>query len=143
MPRISDWFLRLAVIAALIGMVMGVAMGATENFTLSPVHAHINLLGWTSMLLYGIFYRLFPAAGVARVAAIHFGLVVTGLVLMLPGLAMKLTGTGHAVSTPLLSAGSILTLLSMVVFAFIVFRATSSAAQASVSNAAATAGSTL
>ena len=141
MARISDWFLRLAVISALIGMVMGVAMGATEDFTLSPVHAHLNLLGWTSMLLYGIVYRLFPAAATGRLAAVHFGLAVSGLALMLPGLSMKLTGTGGALSTPLLSGGSILTLLSMVLFAWIVFRATSPAPQPSAS-AAATAGST-
>jgi hypothetical protein len=44
-------------VAALIGMGLGIAMGISQDFSLTPVHAHLNLLGWVSMLLYGLYYR--------------------------------------------------------------------------------------
>ena len=37
-------------------------MGATEDFTLAPAHAHLNLIGWVTMALYGTFYALAPRA---------------------------------------------------------------------------------
>ena len=70
--RLSNRFLRLAVLFALIGMSLGYWMGATEQFAASPVHAHINLLGWVSMALYGLFYRVQPGAARGWLPAIHF-----------------------------------------------------------------------
>jgi hypothetical protein len=122
MPRISDWFLRLAVLAALIGMGMGVYMGITQNFTQSPVHAHLNLLGWVSMFAYGLFYRLFPEAGAGKVALVHFLLAVVGLVVFVPSLALKLSGS-HAGDLGLM-IGPLLALAGMIVFAWIVVCAT-------------------
>ena len=55
--KLSNAFLRLAVLFALIGVGIGYYMGATHNFVAAPVHAHVNLLGWVSMFLYGLFYR--------------------------------------------------------------------------------------
>ena len=58
----SNLFLRLGALFALAGVSLGYWMGMTEQFGLMPVHAHINLLGWVSMFLYGLFYRAVPAA---------------------------------------------------------------------------------
>jgi hypothetical protein len=44
-------WLKLSVVYLIIGISMGIAMGASQNFTLRPVHAHVNLLGWTTMAL--------------------------------------------------------------------------------------------
>ena len=62
MTRVSDRFLQLAVVLALVGMGLGIGMGISQNFQLQPVHAHINLLGWVSMTLYGLVYRVVPKA---------------------------------------------------------------------------------
>ena len=51
-PAATTW-LKLAVLYLIVGVGLGIAMGATENFTLRPVHAHLNLLGWTTMALGG------------------------------------------------------------------------------------------
>ena len=51
-PSATTW-LKLAIAYLIVGVGFGIAMGATENFTLRPVHAHINLLGWTTMALAG------------------------------------------------------------------------------------------
>jgi hypothetical protein len=51
---ISPLFLRVAVVFAITGMALGIYMGAAQDFALSPVHAHINLVGWVSMFLAGL-----------------------------------------------------------------------------------------
>ena len=58
MPRVALWFFAVAPIYVLVGMGFGIFMGATENFTLAPAHAHLNLIGWVTMALYGTFYAL-------------------------------------------------------------------------------------
>ena len=125
--RLSNRFLRLAVLFALIGMSLGYWMGATEQFAASPVHAHINLLGWVSMALYGLFYRVQPGAARGWLPAIHFWITLVGLVIFMPALAAKLLGGPdlQAAANLGLMVGPSLTLLSMVLFVAIVFRATS------------------
>jgi hypothetical protein len=59
--------LKLVKIAALYmvgGLLMGLAMGISGNFTLSSVHAHILMLGWATMALSGIVCLVMP--GIAR-----------------------------------------------------------------------------
>jgi uncharacterized pyridoxal phosphate-containing UPF0001 family protein len=43
--RISDFCFIVAAIAALGGMILGISMGMSQDFTLAPAHAHANLLG--------------------------------------------------------------------------------------------------
>ncbi len=119
---VSNWFFRLGVLSVLVGMALGMWMGKEENFTLSPVHAHLNLLGYVSMFLYGFFYRIFPIARHHPMAKLHFALAVLGVALMAPGLAMMLLGNAQFV--PVLMAGEIAAVLGMLVFTYIVFRST-------------------
>ena len=55
-------FLLLAVAVGTTGMAMGIVMAVGHDFTLAPAHAHLNLLGWVSLSLYGLFYRAYPDA---------------------------------------------------------------------------------
>ena len=122
----SNTFLRLAVLFALVGVSLGYWMGVTQQFGLSPVHAHINLLGWASMFLYGLFYRSFPQAGEGLLPKIHLGLAAVGLPVMMLGLTIKLAPIPSllALEGPMLMGGPTLILLGMIAFAFIVFKAT-------------------
>jgi len=87
---VSNNFLRLGVLSALVGMTLGVWMGANQDFVLRPVHAHINLLGFASMMLFGLFYRVFPAAGRGWLPMAHFALSVLGFLILMPSLALML-----------------------------------------------------
>ena len=51
MANIDRWFLRIAVIYALVAMFLGITMGIREDFTQASTHAHLNLVGWVSMAL--------------------------------------------------------------------------------------------
>ena len=128
----SNTFLRLGVLFALIGVSLGYWMGMTQQFGLSPVHAHINLLGWASMFLYGLFYRVFPQAGEGWAPKIHLWLSALGLPVMMAGLTIKLAPLPalKALELPGLIGGPTLIVLGMFVFAFIVFKATGAKASA-------------
>ena len=54
-------FFVIGILFALIGMGLGTYMGITQDFLLAPVHAHINLVGWTTHFLFGLYYRGEPA----------------------------------------------------------------------------------
>jgi hypothetical protein len=122
MKRLSDRFLQVGVLFALCGMALGVWMGKTGDFVLSPVHAHINLLGWVSMLLYGLFYRAIPSAAEGTLPVVHFWLSLVSLMAMIPLLSMFLLG--HAAYDMPLGIVSMAQWLSMFLFSLIVFRAT-------------------
>ena len=107
---------------ALAGMGLGVWMGKTEDFQLQAVHAHINLLGWVSMALYGLFYRVIPKAAEGRLPVVHFWLALLSALGMIPLLTLNLLGEKSVV--PFLAVDMIALWLSMALFAVIVVRAT-------------------
>ena len=129
----SNAFLRFGVLFALIGVSIGYYMGASHNFAASPVHAHINLLGWVSMFLYGLFYRALPEAAQGGLPKVHLGLAVLGFLIFMPALAIQLLAVQSLMSlAPIgLIVGPTLVLLGMIVFAAIVFMATGKSNRAS------------
>lgn len=55
-------FIRAAIIYLVIGTTMGVAMIIEPTWAapLRTAHAHINLLGWVSMMIFGVGYHVLP-----------------------------------------------------------------------------------
>ena len=74
MQRIDVMFILLAAFMLVCGVSMGVYMGIAHDFSLAPIHAHTNLVGWASLALFGIVYRLFPELKERRLVAVHLGL---------------------------------------------------------------------
>jgi cbb3-type cytochrome oxidase subunit 1 len=99
-------------------MVWGIVMSATMDHTLAPAHAHLNLIGWVTMGLFGVYYHNVPAAAQTHLAKFHFAIATLGVLLIVPGIVMALTRSGETLA----KAGSALTLLSMLIFVFTVFR---------------------
>ena len=85
-------FLKIAAIYLAIGVSMGLYMGITQSFKLHPVHAHINLLGWASMALFGVIYVQFPAAAETTLARIHFWMHNLALPVFMVALTFLLSG---------------------------------------------------
>jgi cbb3-type cytochrome oxidase subunit 1 len=108
------------VVFALAGMLWGIHMAASHDHATAPGHAHLLLLGWVSMFLFGIFYRFFP--DVRGWATLHWWLANIGVLIMIPGIALLVTGDERG--EPLAVVGSLINVASMLVFAFIVFRHT-------------------
>ncbi|MDE3029353.1 MAG: hypothetical protein KGH84_13255, partial [Paracoccaceae bacterium] len=59
--NISRSFMLVGVVFLVLGIPIGMYMGAANNFALAPLHAHLNLLGFVLMTIFGILYRIVPA----------------------------------------------------------------------------------
>ena len=121
MPRVSAAFFAFGVLCVLIGMGWGMHMGASENFTLAPAHAHLNLVGWATMALYGTFYALTEATLHKRLAWTNFVVSALGVIAMIPALAMFLQ-TQNPKYVSYMVLGEVLTVLGMLIFAVSVIR---------------------
>jgi len=75
----SRRLLQIAVLYWVVAVGWGIYMGATQNFTDVPVHAHLNLLGWVSLALCGIIYANAPHLAETKLAKVHFWLHNLGL----------------------------------------------------------------
>jgi len=120
----SVLFLRTGVMAAVIGMGLGIGMATVEDHTLDSVHAHIGLVGWSSMFLFGLYYRVTPAAE-GPLAILHYLLSVVGFVLLTACLVGISVGQASPLA-PLAIAGSLLTFVAMAIFVWNVFSTTTS-----------------
>lgn len=90
MNRLDLKFLLLASIMFTAGVSLGFVMAMRHDFTLAPVHAHINLVGWASLSLFGIVYKLYPEMARSRLAALHFILAAPAAVLFPAGIALSI-----------------------------------------------------
>jgi len=112
-------FLKIAVIYLVLGVIFGIWMGITQQFQFAPAHAHLNLLGWASLALMGVIYRLFPAAARTKLAHWHFWLYNIGAVGFVISLTCVLAGNEHF-RQPLIIASNII-IVAVIVFAINVF----------------------
>src|SRR4051812_24163175 len=83
-------WIKIAIVYLIVGVAMGMMMGASRDFTLRPVHAHINLLGWTTFALAGLIYTVFPLAAQSKLARIQFWMMNTAVPVMMASLGMVL-----------------------------------------------------
>lgn len=117
MSSLSFRFLFIASLFALIGMVWGIEMSMTTDHTLSPAHAHNNLIGFVTLAIYGLYYAVAPSAGKGGLAQAHFWVALLGAILIGPGIAMAINLQGEIIAI----AASLATTLGMLLFAIIVY----------------------
>ena len=90
MIKMDQVFLALGASYLVIGMGLGIHMGAAHDFQFAPVHAHINLVGFASHSIFGIAYRLWPDMQKSLLAKLHFWLFVGAAPLFMIGIAVAL-----------------------------------------------------
>lgn len=113
-------FMLSAIFFVALGMVLGLYMGPSQDFRLQPVHAHLNLLGWATMMLAGLYYRGDAIATASRLGHWHFWTALVGMVLFVIGLtALQLGNESLEIA---LIAGSVLSLVAMLIFAWVVWQ---------------------
>ena len=117
---------RISVSLGLIGIVLGIVMGIRQDFVLMPAHAHLNLLGFVTMFLSALYYRVVPEAAARGLARYQAIVSVAGAVVFPIGIACVLVG-GHDRFEPVVVAGALTVFLGMALFAVIVFRTSSEA----------------
>ena len=90
-----EWFVKAFVRASLIwfalGVVLGLAMAAQPRWVIyRPAHAHMNVVGFITMMVFGVGYQLLPRLFghplySARLAVVHWWLANGGLAGMVVG----------------------------------------------------------
>lgn len=107
----------------LIGIFLGMYMGGKQDFTLAPVHAHINLLGFTLMTLFGVAYRVMPQLAGNGLAKAHFWLHQIGGLVLLVGLFLMMSGNmSEGTAAMVLPVAEIVVFLGMAAWAINVYR---------------------
>jgi hypothetical protein len=108
----------LASVSAVVGVSLGFYMGIMHDFTLAPVHAHVNLLGWVSLFLMGLYYR-FQDQAQGKAAALQVTVYAIGYIALTSGMAGMFLGYRDEFFVWTLT-GAILAWLGFVMFAVIV-----------------------
>ena len=112
---VMDWFVKAFIRASLLwfaaGILLGVAMAIHPPWVIyRPAHAHMNVVGFLTMLVFGVGYQLLPRLfghplHSKRLAIWHFFLANAGLAALVAGFALQphvtrarwLSATGGAV----------------------------------------------
>lgn len=109
-----------AVIVGLVGMSWGIYMAISQDHSTMPAHAHLNLLGWVSLFLFGIFYRLHPPLDTTRIALWQVCVWVIGTISLTVGVTML--HSGRSAGEPFAGVGAIVLLADMMLFGWLVLR---------------------
>jgi uncharacterized membrane protein YgdD (TMEM256/DUF423 family) len=119
-PRLASVCYALASLSAMVGISLGIFMGLTEDHTLTPVHAHINLICWVSLFLFGAYYHLHPKA-VTRLAKLQVALVAIGAIMAFGNLAIMLT-TDNRTYIIFTIVGSVMVFVGYLIFCVLVWK---------------------
>jgi cbb3-type cytochrome oxidase subunit 1 len=125
-----DWHVRAFLKASLswlaAGVTLGVAMAAHPLWTVYRlVHVHMLLLGFVTMMIYGVAYHVIPRfAGFPihnrRAAVAHWWIANAGLAMMATGFAIRV----HAATagTIVLASGGTLSAIGAYTFVYVIWR---------------------
>src|SRR5574341_2598232 len=89
MDRFVKGFIVMSIVYLGISTVLGIVMlGSREALGLKFVHSHLNMLGWVSMMIYGVGYHILPRfmgrpLYSNKIGEAQFWLANIGLVVML------------------------------------------------------------
>ena len=103
----------------LVGMAFGIWMSATQDHTLAPAHAHLNLIGGVLLALFGTFYMLVPNAAEGVLARIQVAATQLAIWFMFPGIIMAIQQKGETLA----KIGSVCGIVAILLFVVIVARA--------------------
>jgi hypothetical protein len=112
---------RAAMLLLLAGMIWGLQMAISGDHSAFPAHAHLNLLGFVSLFLFGIFYRLNPAVDANRLAIPQVWIWIASTIVTAIGVG--LVHTGHAIGDPIAAVGTLVVFADAVLFTWLVFQA--------------------
>jgi cytochrome c oxidase cbb3-type subunit 1 len=114
-------FVRASLLWLGIGVLLGVWMvfAPAQALVYRPAHMHANLLGFVSMMIFGVAYHVLPRfAGTPlrsrRAAALHLWVANAGLALLVGGWLAR--PTAHQAGTAALSAGAVASALGAFLF---------------------------
>ena len=123
MPPLARWYIKLAMIYLIAGLVVGAIPQVLA--VAGPAYVHMLVVGWITQMIFGVAYWMFPkysaeaprggnAVAIATFALLNIGLalrvvveplrawrgdVVPGWLLVVAAIAQALAGIGFAINT--------------------------------------------
>lgn len=133
-----EWFSRGFVQASLFWLVLGVTVGTAMAMhpmwtVYRPMHLHMTLLGFVTMMIYGVAYHVLPRfigrpLWSLKVPVWHWWASNIGLALMSVGFVLRVSvWANQSTATLVLSTGGVLSALGAYMFAFNAWRTIGSA----------------
>ena len=122
----KKWSLRLIRAGALFGLLgayLGSHMAGAGSYALRPIHAHILLVGWLSLFVYGLFYKLYKVR-FPKLVAFHGWSAIIGAIGLTLGMYLQFLQPFNINETFALVAyiiGGSTLLLSFAVFVLVTF----------------------
>jgi len=123
----EKWSLRLIRAGALFGLIgayLGSHMAGTESYALRPIHAHILLVGWLSLFVYGLFYKLYKITS-PKLVAVHGWSAIIGAVGLTSGMYLQFIHPFNIHETFALIAyivGGTILLISFAIFVLVTYK---------------------
>lgn len=124
MELVIVWYLRMSVIYFVTGALVGFGMliWPAESGSFRELHVHLNLLGFMSMMIYGVGYHILPRFSgqhlySPKIMNIQFWFANAGLIGMGISWPFVAGGDGGFWETTLIAA-ALLSLVSVILFAF-------------------------
>jgi cytochrome c oxidase assembly factor CtaG len=119
MPFIATLYFRTAIVLLIVGIGIGIHMSIAGDHRVMGAHAHLNLLGWVTGALFGVYYALHPAKAAGRLPILQYAIHMIGLAIMIPALYVMLKGNESA--EPIVAGGSLVVYAGVILFGWIVF----------------------
>ncbi len=121
MDRFARWFVIMSIVYLGISSLLGIVMlSSRQALALKFVHSHLMLLGWVSMMIYGVGYHILPRfmgrpVYSQKLGDLQFWTANIGLVAMLVFYTVNLYRPSAAAVTVTVAAG-VLELFSVLLF---------------------------
>ena len=125
MSRVTKLFILASMIYLSIGVTIGVLLTVLPDAIgwLLAMHAHTNLLGWVSMMIFGVSYHVLPRFSgrplySERLAGLHLILSNTGLIGLIISWPLSKTYYGVALLQLLFTGSALLYTISAYLFVY-------------------------
>jgi hypothetical protein len=113
MTRIDRAYVMTALVLLFLGELLGFYMGATSDLKLRSLHITIMLVGFVTLTLFGVIYRLWPAMKAGKLAAAQFWLGIVGVIGIVAGTYQYVTTGAIAIVAP---ASAVLIVATVLLF---------------------------
>jgi hypothetical protein len=120
MNSTAQLYFKTAILLLIVGMIAGIAMSMTHDYRIAPAHAHLNLLGFVVLAVYGAYFGLNDAKSVGRMPKIIWGIHTAATAALFP--ALSYYSLGVTAVEPILAISSIALLIASLLFAWVVWK---------------------
>jgi hypothetical protein len=123
---LSRRLLTLAAVYFAMGVMLGIYAGITHDHRFTHVHVHLSVLGWMSLGLIAVIYRIYPQLADGWPAQAHFWMHNIGLPMFMAGIGLAIVqgpaSSPNMLFVPLIGLGSTLVAIAALAFLYNVVR---------------------